>query len=170
MVSRRQATLYLPPPHAAAIDRLRLAFNPVQHVLIRAHVTLCREDEVQDWDEVAHRLRTSAPIAVTLAFGAPVRDGNLVYLPGVDSTASFDQLRATLLSRPGAVVRKHEPHITLIHPRNGVCSEEVFAAILKGCAPFTATFREVTLITQVNGGVWQDGVLSEGHSSDSRAV
>jgi hypothetical protein len=164
MVSRRQATLYLPPPHAAAIDRLRLAYNPVQHGLIRAHVTLCREDEVGDWDEVTRRLRTSAPIAVTLAFGAPVRDGNLVYLPGVGSTASFDQLRTTLLSRPGAVVRKHEPHITLIHPRNGACSEGVFAAIVDSCVPFTATFREVTLITQINGGVWEDGVRTEGRS------
>ena len=170
MASRRQATLYLPPPHAAAIDKLRLAYNPVQHDLIRAHVTLLREDEVQDWDEVACRLKTCPPIAVTLAFGAPVRDGNLVYLPAIDSTATFDHLRATLLSRAEAVVRKHEPHITLIHPRNGVCSDEAFAAIVSGCPPFTATFREVTLITQDDGGVWKDGFSIGGPSEDARAV
>lgn len=154
MASRRQATLYLPPPHAVAIDRLRSAYNPAQHALIRAHVTLCREDEVEDWDDVASRLRACPSITVPLAFGAPVRDGDLVYLPAIGSTSSFDQLRATLLSRPGTVVRKHDPHITLIHPRNGSCSDEVFAALVGSCAPFTVTFREVTLITQLDGGVW----------------
>ncbi|MCC6350872.1 MAG: 2'-5' RNA ligase family protein [Candidatus Eisenbacteria bacterium] len=141
-----------------------MTYNPVQHALIRAHVTLCREDEVTDWREVAQRLTAVGPIAITLAFGAPVRDGHLVTLPATGSTASFDHLRAILLSRPDAPVRKHAPHITVIHPRNGVCSDEAFAAILEGQPPFTVTFREVTLIAQVDGGVWQDSVLGRDHS------
>ena len=153
---RRQATLYLPPAYAAEIERLRAACNPAQHALIRAHVTLCREDEVHDWDELAKRLTAIGPVSVALAFGAPVRDGDLVYLPATGSTASFDQLRASLLDRPAASIRRQAPHITLIHPRNGTCSDATFASILARCSPFDVTLRAVTLIAQVDDGPWQD--------------
>lgn len=156
MTTRRQATLYLPLPHAPAIEALRATFNPVQHALIRAHVTLCREDEVHDWDELASRLEALGPVAVPLAFGEPLREGNLVYLPATDSASAFAQLRHSLLARPGTSVRRHDPHLTLIHPRNGSCSDAIFASIVARTSPFSATFREVTLITQVDGGPWSD--------------
>ena len=155
MTTRRQATLYLPLPHAADIERLRSLYNPAQHALIRAHVTLCREDEVHDWDELGNRLAGLGPIAVSLTFGTPVRDGDLVYLPATGSTASFDQLRASLLG-PAASVRRQQPHITLIHPRNGTCSGAIFAAIAAQSTAFDVTFRTVTLIAQVDGGPWRD--------------
>src|SRR4051794_21156339 len=117
MPIRRQATLYLPSAQAAAVERLRSTYNPEQQALIRAHVTLCREDEVDDWAELADRLASLPSIAVVLSFGAPVRSANLVYLPTVGSASSFDELRAMPLARPGRALRKHEPHITLIHPR-----------------------------------------------------
>lgn len=47
-IPRRQATLYLPPPHREPIEVLRARYNPAQFALIRAHVTLCREDAVSD--------------------------------------------------------------------------------------------------------------------------
>lgn len=156
MTSRRQATLYLPLPEAAAIERLRSAYNPVQHGLIRAHVTLCREDEVVDWDDLATRLRQIGPISVSLSFGAPIRSAGLVYLPTVGPTTSFDELRIALLARPGVAVRTHSPHITLVHPRNGSCSDASFAKIEQEYVPFSATFRSVTLIAQADGGPWQD--------------
>jgi hypothetical protein len=156
MTTRRQATLYLPEPHAAAVEQLRSTHNPAQHALIRAHVTLCREDEVHDWTELASRLKTIGPIAISLVFGSPVRDGNLVYLPVTSLTSSFDRLRTSLLARSGTSVRKHEPHITLIHPRNGSCSDATFAQIMSHSIPFEATFRAVTLISQEGGGPWRD--------------
>lgn len=156
MTSRRQATLYLPLADSTAIESLRARFNRVQFELIRAHVTLCREDEVSDWDKIASRLSDPGSIEVKLSFGEPVRDGNLVYLPATGSTESYDALRSALLSTRNSLPRKHDPHITLVHPRNGTCSDFVFDEIACQLKPFTITFRSVTLIEQVDGGSWQE--------------
>ncbi len=150
---RRQASLYL--YGFPEIVALRREFNPVQAQLIPAHVTLCREDEVDDWEAIALRIVTLRPVAVTLHFGGPVREGNLVLLPTVGSTESFDQLRCDLLSVQSTAPRKHAPHITLIHPRNGVCTDAIFEEIAARIEPFTATFREISLIEQCDGGVWK---------------
>ncbi len=159
MTSRRQATLYLPLPDSTAIESLRARFNRLQFGLIRAHVTLCREDEVSDWDKIASRLSDLRSIEVTLSFGLPVRNDNLVYLPATGSTESYNALRSLLLSTRNSVPRKQNPHVTLIHPRNGICSDSVFDEISRQLKPFTATFRSVTLIEQVGGGPWQDLIL-----------
>jgi 2'-5' RNA ligase len=151
--NRRQASLYL--SGFPEIEALRREFNPVQAQLIPAHVTLCREDEVDDWEAIAKRIVALRPVSVTLRFGGPVRDGNLVLLPTVGLTESFDQLRFDLLSKQGAAPRKHLPHITMIHPRNGVCTDAIFEEIAARILPFTATFREISLIEQRDGGVWK---------------
>jgi 2'-5' RNA ligase len=156
MATRRQATLYLPPPYSGHVESLRSRFNPVQLRLIRAHVTLCREDEVRDWEELASRLIDLGQIEVALTFGKPHRDRDLVYLPAIGSTASFDALRSSLLATMDSLPRKHNPHITLIHPRNGTCSDPIFEEIASRCDPFSVTFRTVTLIEQVDGGPWND--------------
>ena len=156
MTTRRQATLYLSLPESTVIESLRSRFNHVQFELIRAHVTLCREDEVSDWEEVASRLSDMGSIQVTLSFGLPVRDDNLVYLPANGSTESYDALRNALLSKVNSLPRKHNPHVTIIHPRNGTCSDSMFDEIARQLKPFTTTFRCVTLIEQVDGGPWQD--------------
>ena len=58
-MKRRQASLFLSDQFQ--IESLRLRYNPIQARLIPAHVTLCREDEVTDWDLVRARLaRVSA--------------------------------------------------------------------------------------------------------------
>ena len=45
-MTRRQLTLFVPHAEAAPIEALRATLDPVQHALIAAHVTLCREDEL----------------------------------------------------------------------------------------------------------------------------
>ena len=61
--------------------------------------------------------------------------------------------RRTILSKDA---RKQIPHVTLIHPRNGTCTDQVFADIAATVnSPFRWTFREVMLIEQEDGGVWQ---------------
>ena len=146
---RRQATLFL--RDASAIDRLRRAFNPRQAALIASHVTLCREDEVGDWDQVRERM-ARVPSPVTLSFGPPVREGDLVYLPGKDEDGSFCSLRQYLLDT--VEPRDHKPHITIVHPRNAVCSDEAWEAIQQAVEPFVYTFREVSFILQQDGGIW----------------
>ena len=154
--SRRQATLYLPSPDRERVDSLRSRFNPVQFDLIEAHVTLCREDEVLDWNALSSRLSDVGAIEVALTFGRPVRDQNLVYLPAIGSVEHFDALRNSLLSTEDSRPRKHDPHITLIHPRNGICTDSMFEEIASQMVPFSTTFRRVALIEQYDGGKWRD--------------
>lgn len=163
MTIRRQATLYVPSPESTWIEALRCEFNPCQHQLIRAHATLCREDEVSDWNEFESRLRLFDAIAIQQEFGNPIRDGNLVYIPAVGQTDSFDAMRSALLANGKSEPRKHFPHITLIHPRNGICTDAIFSAIMQRCSPFTLTIRCVTLIQQSNGDAWQDLVTIASH-------
>lgn len=156
MFTRRQATLYLPPPDNDLVEWIRSHFNPVQFGLIRAHVTLCREDEVGDLGELSSRLTKLGAIEVELTFGTPVRDRNRVSLPAFGSTESFDALRDSLLAVGGSGPRKQDPHVTLVHPRNGTCSDSDFEEIARRCGPFTTTFRTVSLIEQVDGGPWKE--------------
>ncbi len=147
--TRRQATLFLDLP---LIESIRQEFNPRQAELISAHVTLCREDEVEDWVALEERMR-DLPSAVTLEFGFPVRDGDLVYLPGIDKDGSFRSLRKYLLNSDR--VRDHKPHVTLIHPRNGKCTDNIWETLRSRIEPFTYTFHELSFILQQDGGVWQ---------------
>ena len=147
---RRQATLFL--SGVPVIENLRRTFDPRQSELIAAHVTLCREDEVSDWGGVRERL-ACIPSAVTLSFGSPVRDGDLVLLPGSDDDGSFRALRQHLLET--VEPRDHKPHITIVHPRNARCSDAAWATICADTEPFTYTFREASLILQQDGGVWR---------------
>jgi 2'-5' RNA ligase len=153
---RRQASLHLPDgDDRRRIEILRRRFNPAQAALIPAHVTLCREGEVADWDVLAARAAELRPIQVTLRFGPPVREGNLVFLPATGSVAQFDDLRAALLAGGKTPPRRETPHITLVHPRNGVCDDAAFSEIRATTTPFTMTFAAITLIEQRNGGVWR---------------
>ncbi len=159
-MKRRQASLFL--PYQREIEALRLRHNPVQARLIPAHVTLCREDEVTDWDAFRVRLESLSPFEITLTFGAPVREHDYVYLPIREGLADYQHFRRTILLKDA---RKQTPHVTLIHPRNGTCNDRIFADISATIiSPFQFTFREVTLIEQENGGVWH--VISRVGKSD----
>lgn len=151
-MNRRQATLFL--TGVPLIDRIRSRFDPIQSGLIASHVTLIREDEVEDWDVLAERASTIKIPEVTLRFGAPALEDGLLFLPCVGNTAPFDRLRKVLLDSPA--VRKHSPHITLIHPRNGRCTDESFKEIVGLVEPFEHTFRKVAFIQQQNGGAWRN--------------
>ncbi|MEM0925647.1 MAG: 2'-5' RNA ligase family protein [Planctomycetota bacterium] len=147
---RHQASLYL--SDAGAIETLRQRFNPRQAELIPAHVTLCREDEVGDWDLLRARASDLCPFELRLEFGAAIRDRDLVYLPVVSGEAEFRELRADLL---GTRPRDHDPHITLIHPRNGRCTDRDFREISRLAEPFGHVFRSIRVIEQRDGGKWR---------------
>jgi 2'-5' RNA ligase len=151
---RRQATLFL--RDNATIDQLRWKFNPIQAALIAPHITLCREDEVDDWGRLEQVLREHRQQSVTLHFGNPLRDGNLVYLPSSGAQTEFENLRALLLDTATSKARPHQAHVTIIHPRNGVCTSATFADIAASLRPFTATFEHVSLIEQIDGGPWRE--------------
>ncbi len=156
MVVRRQATLFLPSGVGDAVEVIRARLNPAQSRLIRAHVTLCREDEVADWDALVTRLAQIKSLAVDLSFTELVRNGNLVFATVAGSTNSFDEVRNALLSTETTLPRIHRPHITLIHPRNGKCDDATFAIAKDLFKPFSVRFNCITIIEQVDSGTWQE--------------
>jgi hypothetical protein len=148
-MKRRQASLYLPDQFN--IESFRLRFNRAQALLIPSHVTLCREDEVDDWDALRARLESLSPFELTLGFGAPVRENNFVFLPVTEGLNSFHEFRCAVLTQEA---RQHVPHVTIIHPRNGTCTDPIFADALATISSFRYTFREVMLIEQEGEGAW----------------
>lgn len=117
-----------------------------------AHVTLCRDSEVEPWDELRARPKDLTHVDVTLSFGSPTRlpDGCVV-LPVIDSTASYDQLRCSIL---GDQCSRHTPHITILHPRNAHGATGSLDALSMAAFPTRVRFAEISAIEQINGGVW----------------
>lgn len=151
---RRQITLFVPGPERSRLDSIREQFNPAQAALIAAHVTLCRDDEVLEWSALQDRAQQMSDFVVSLRFGAPVREHNLVYLPVVESTESFDELRQQVLDDEAC--RIQEPHVTLIHPRNGTCTDATFKAIQSLLnEELNITFRELTFIEKIGEHPWR---------------
>jgi hypothetical protein len=152
--NRRQATLFFDIT-ATALTQCRQSYNPVQAALIPAHVTLCREDEVLDWADFERRVSLATPFSLTMKFGRPIRNVNSVLLPAVEGMGAYASLRRTLLVDGTSVRRRMDAHVTLIHPRNGLCTDAIFAAIDSQLQPFEWTFHEISLIEQQDGGVWK---------------
>ncbi|MFO0940531.1 MAG: 2'-5' RNA ligase family protein [Pirellulales bacterium] len=148
-LTRKQASLYL--TNVPQVEAMRWKFNPQQAQLIPAHVTLCREDEVDDWQLLHERIEAIKDFELTLSFGEPKRDENFVYLPIVDGDDRFHDLRRVLLDKEP---RRATPHVTIIHPRNGICDDQAFHEIRREITPFQFTFREIFRIQQFAGEGW----------------
>lgn len=116
-MKRRQLSLFISGPAAESIERARQLLDPVQSALIPAHVTLCREDEIEGIgvELIASRVAGSKPIH--LSFGrAEAFSGHGILLNCVEGESSFAQLREQVLGT--AEIRGARAHITLAHPRN----------------------------------------------------
>jgi 2'-5' RNA ligase len=154
--SRIQLTLFVNDP-SGVIEGLRAAYNPVQHGLIAAHVTLCREDELGTAESVMARLRTAdlgGPL--TLRFGPVARfsDGKGAWLPPDGPQPGFDALRQAALGL-SSPARPFDAHITLLHPRNATCTDAIFAQLQAAKLPRQVVFDRVHLIRQQDGGIWE---------------
>lgn len=112
---RDQLSLFVSGPDDDRLDTLRRLLDPIQAALIPAHVTLCREDEIDGLPDPLDRAAGAAPVA--LRFGPPERfHEHGILLPCIAGQAEFDALRRRLLGRND--VRHQAAHITLAHPRN----------------------------------------------------
>ncbi|MDP6371043.1 MAG: hypothetical protein QF634_00890 [Vicinamibacterales bacterium] len=60
-------SLYVPEPARSIVDAVRTRTDPIQHELIPAHVTLCRDDEVTDGTVVERRLAAAGRLPRPLA-------------------------------------------------------------------------------------------------------
>ena len=158
---RTQITLFVEENDAKAIEQVRKKFNPEQYELIKAHVTLCREDELEQIEKVMLNLTNLDAGYVMIDFGKPVRfsDGKGVLIPAVGDNEQLQRLREKILKGVTENPRKHEPHITLMHPRNSTCTDEIFSQIEKMEFSQRIEFKKISLIEQEIGKKWN--VLAE---------
>ena len=154
---RLQLTLFIEENEAQSIEIIRRKFNPLQYDLIKAHVTLCREDELENIDAIMLNLEKLNKAHVNIDFGDVVRfsEGNGVLIPALDDNESFQKLRAAILEGIIEQPRKHAPHITLMHPRNSTCTDSIFEQIIKVELPKKLTFKKISVIEQELGKEWQ---------------
>lgn len=158
---RRQLTLFVEPRDAETIEQVRQIFNPIQFGLIKCHVTLCREDEIENLEQVIGNLSSLKLIEIPIEFAKITRfeHGKGLLLPAKPNHSEFDNLRKQILSGVIDNPRVQEPHITLMHPRNSTCTDETFIEIEKIAFPAKLSFKKINLIEQKEGGQW--AILNE---------
>ncbi len=79
---RRQLTLFLEQNDAEIIEKVRQLFNPRQFELINAHITLCREDEIENIEQVILNISKLKEREIIFQLEKPKRfdDGKGVYI------------------------------------------------------------------------------------------
>ena len=55
-MKRKQLTLFLEEKECKIIETIRKKYNPRQYELIKSHITLCREDEIEDIKHIKRNL------------------------------------------------------------------------------------------------------------------
>lgn len=155
-IIRRQLSLFAPEPWATRLDEIRAVLDPVQHHLIAAHVTVCRDEEVEALlaGDLAGAIAAARRGPITLGFGRAVAfDGHGVLLPCVAGEEELASFRARLLgaSQP----RRQIPHITLAHPRNPKAAGNDLAATRSLPSKIEIEFGEACVIEQRPGDVWR---------------
>lgn len=154
---RRQLTLFVKEKDAETIEQVRKKFNPIQFELIKSHVTLCREDEIQNLEQVITNLSFLTQTEIVIEFGKIARfdNGKGLLLPATTDNTEFQKLRKQILVGLTDNPRNQEPHITLMHPRNSTCTDNIFGQIEKLSFPTKLEFKIISLIEQKDGRQWK---------------
>ena len=76
-------------------------------------------------------------------------------MPAVGNLESFENLRKNVLNGIIEKPQIQEPHVTLMHPRNATCTDEIFAEIQKYNLPNKIKFSKISLIEQEMGQKWR---------------
>jgi hypothetical protein len=153
---RRQLTLFVEPEDAEIIEQVRQEFNPLQFELIKAHITLCREDEIQDLEKVISNLLLLTSTEISIEVGKVIRfdNGKGLLIPAKGINIEFQELRRQVLQGLIDNPRTQEPHITLMHPRNSTCTNKIFEIIKDISFPKNLKFKKISLIEQKDGRCW----------------
>lgn len=154
---RRQLTLFVSKNEVNVIEQIRKKYNPIQYNLIAAHITLCREDELEKWEFIEQNLAKLRQLPIVIHFDKIERfaEGKGLFIPAKAQQEAFEQLRKIILKGVIEQPRKHHAHLTLMHPRNSTCTDTTFNKIKIVALPKYLVFDTITLIEQENGGVWQ---------------
>ncbi len=160
-MKRLQLTLFLDKNQSKDFENIRKKYNPIQYELIKCHITLCREDELLDLNQLKFNLQNLQFEPLRLHFGEPQRfsDGNGVFLPVFGEAGLFQDLRRCILDRIIENPREHKAHLTLMHPRNSTCTDAIFQEITNTSLPKNLIFEKISLIEQINEEKWE--VLEE---------
>jgi 2'-5' RNA ligase len=152
--TRKQLSLYVPANAAKEIEEVRKIVDPIQSNLIPAHITLCREDELDDFAAIKARL-THIPLKpITLRFGTPeIFSGHGLLLNCIDGEGDFRLLREYLLASRN--IKKQRPHITLAHPRNPKSDENLLGNTSRLPEMIEITFSTIYLIEQTRNEPWR---------------
>lgn len=154
MAVRRQLSLYVPEDQAAPIEAARRVLDPIQHALIPAHVTLCRDEEAAHLtsEAIAEALAGAQPIKLTFGRAVAFDDHGLL-LPCVSGAEGFANLRKRLLG--SGSLRTQTPHITLAHPRNPRAPGNTPIRTYDLPTEFALMFSAVNLIEQARNESWR---------------
>ncbi len=156
---RRQLTLFVEPTDALTIEQTRQEFNLRQFEIIKAHVTLCREDEIENLEQVISNLlfltQTQQNIFIEFDKVARFDNGKGLFLPATNDNKEFEYLRRQILFGLYDNPRNQKPHITLMHPRNSTCTDRIFEQVEEVNFPTKLEFKRISLIEQENGGQWK---------------
>jgi hypothetical protein len=151
--TRRQLSLFLPEEQRLVVEQIRRRLDPIQHALIPAHVTLCRDDELHDLQQLSLRLERLEPFLISMRFGEPqeLPDGCVLLRPATGAE-KFQALRHSIL---GPSARAYGAHLTLLHPRNATGALQNLAEITRELAGLVVTCNTVSLIEQCGGNPWR---------------
>lgn len=154
---RRQLTLFIDDQQSQDIEDIRKKYNPVQFRLIRSHVTLCREHELENLDQIKENLKSLHLGSIFIHLDRVVRfsDGKGVMIAADEINPGYHHLRQLVLKNLGFEIKFPQPHITLMHPRNSTCTDEIFGEINKINIPETLFFTEISLIEQEGDKEWK---------------
>ena len=155
-IKRRQLTLFLSESCSSEIEKCREKFNSEQFKLIKAHITLCREDEIEELEKINANLNKMCFKSFDLKIGKPIRfsDNKGVLIPVVGNEVIFQNLRTEILNGVIEFPRSQKPHITIMHPRNSSCTTEIFQTITNLKFPNKLRFNKINLIEQTFGESW----------------
>lgn len=154
---RRQLTLFVEPKDAENIEKVRQEFNPRQFEIIKAHVTLCREDEIENLEKVKSNIISLTKMDINIEFKKIERfdNGKGLFLPATNDNDEFSNLRRQVLKGVIDIPRKQEAHITLMHPRNSNCTDSIFKQVETINLPTRLNFKKISIIEQKDGGQWK---------------
>jgi len=153
---RRQVTLFI-GNQAKVIEHIRAEFNPIQFRLIPAHVTLCREDEIEPLENLIENLKSikwSKPFKIEFDKIERFGNGKGVLMPAKRHNPEFDKLREGVLKGLNYLPGKHHAHVTLMHPRNSTCTDPIFEHLMQFKLPTELYFDKISLIEQRNDSKW----------------
>lgn len=156
--TRQQLTLFLDENQSGTIEQIRQKFNPRQYELIKSHITLCREDEIEaNLSRVRQNLEQLEfePFDLYTSAVARFSVGKGVFIPIEDIAQKFQALRTAILKDVIDTPRFHQAHITLMHPRNSTCTDAKFANIQSIPIPARLRITKISLIEQEIGKSWQ---------------